>query len=91
MKKGACIVKSDRIMQETQMRLETFQQKMQQALQQKAQETGNPEEVQKEAARLQSDALRIRKEQESKLEPLLSDVQKDQWKTMLGKPLDLGL
>lgn len=62
------------IIQETQKRFE--------ALQQKAQASGNPEEVQKGAAR-------IRKEQEAKVEALLTDAQKRQWKAMLGKPLKL--
>src|SRR5258707_5540095 len=34
--------------------------------------------------------MKIRKEQEGKIEALLSDAQKKQWKEMLGKPLDLG-
>jgi hypothetical protein len=33
---------------------------------------------------------KIRKEQEDRLEALLSDAQKKHWKEMLGKPLDLG-
>jgi hypothetical protein len=34
--------------------------------------------------------MKIRKEQEGKIEALLSDAQKKQWKEMLGKPLNLG-
>jgi len=34
--------------------------------------------------------LKIRKEHEGRIEALLSDAQKEQWKEMLGKPLDLG-
>jgi hypothetical protein len=34
--------------------------------------------------------LKIRKEHEGRIESLLSDAQKKQWKEMLGKPLDLG-
>ena len=34
--------------------------------------------------------MKIRKEHELKLEDLLTDEQKKQWKEMLGKPLDLG-
>ena len=79
-----------RIVQETQKLLETFQQKAQEAIQKKAQETGNPEEVQKEAAKFQKEAAKIRKEQEAKIEALLSDAQKEQWKAMLGKPLNLS-
>jgi hypothetical protein len=33
---------------------------------------------------------KIRKEQEDRIEALLTDAQKKQWKEMLGKPLDLG-
>jgi hypothetical protein len=78
-----------RIMEETQKRLQEFQQKAQEKIQQTAQATGNPEEVQKEAAKLQQEAAKIRKEQEAKIEALLSDAQKEQWKAMLGKPLAL--
>ncbi len=34
--------------------------------------------------------MKIRKEHEGRIEALLSDAQKKQWKEMLGKPLDLG-
>ena len=34
--------------------------------------------------------MQLRKNQEGKLEALLSDAQRKQWKEMLGKPLDLG-
>jgi hypothetical protein len=33
--------------------------------------------------------LKIRKEHEGKIEALLTDSQKQQWKELLGKPLDL--
>ena len=33
--------------------------------------------------------MKIRKEHEGKIEALLTDAQKKQWKEMLGKPLDL--
>ena len=79
-----------RIMEETQKRLQAFQQKAQEKIQQTAQATGDLEEVQKEAAKLQREAAKIRKEQEAKIEALLSDAQKEQWKAMLGKPLDLN-
>jgi hypothetical protein len=62
------------LVQETQQRFE--------ALQQKAQSSGNPAEMQHEAAG-------IRKEQETKIAALLTDAQKKQWKAMLGKPLAL--
>ena len=61
-------------MQETHKRFER--------LQQKAQSSGNPVEIQKEAAK-------IHKEQETKIEALLTDAQKDQWKAMIGKLLKL--
>ena len=35
------------------------------------------------------EAARIRKEQEAKIEALLTEPQKQQWKMMLGKPLKL--
>jgi hypothetical protein len=62
------------VIQETQKRFE--------ALQRKAQMTGKPEEVQREASA-------IRKEQEGKIEALLTDAQRQQWKQTLGKPLAL--
>jgi hypothetical protein len=34
--------------------------------------------------------MKIRKEHEDRIEALLSDAQKKQWKEMLGKPLDPG-
>jgi hypothetical protein len=34
--------------------------------------------------------MQIRKEHEGKLEALLTEAQKKQWKEMLGKPLDLN-
>ena len=34
-------------------------------------------------------AMKIRKEHEGKIEALLTDAQKKQWKEMLGKPFDL--
>jgi hypothetical protein len=49
----------------------------------KAQKGGNPEEIGPKIRK-------IRKEQEERIEALLSDAQKKQWKTMLGQPLDLG-
>ena len=48
-----------------------------------AQTTGKPEEIRPKV-------MKIRKEHELKLEDLLTDAQKKQWKEMLGKPLDLG-
>jgi hypothetical protein len=33
--------------------------------------------------------MKIRKEHEGRIEALLSEAQKKQWKEMLGKPLDL--
>jgi hypothetical protein len=48
-----------------------------------AQKGGNPQEIGPKIRK-------IRKEQEERIEALLSDTQKKQWKEMLGKPLDLG-
>ena len=48
-----------------------------------AQKGGNPQEIGPKSRK-------IRKEHEDRIEALLSDAQKKQWKKMLGKPLDLG-
>ena len=48
-----------------------------------AQEGGDPQEIGPKI-------MKLRKEQEGKLEALLTDAQKKQWKEMLGKPFDLG-
>jgi hypothetical protein len=50
---------------------------------QKAQSGGNPQEIGPKV-------MKIRKEHEGKIEAILSDAQKKQWKNMLGKPFDLG-
>jgi hypothetical protein len=34
--------------------------------------------------------MKLRQEHEGKIEAILSDAQKNQWKEPLGKPLDLG-
>ncbi len=47
-----------------------------------AQKGGNPQEIGPKIRK-------IRKEQEDRIEALLSDAQKKQWKEMLGKPLNL--
>ena len=47
-----------------------------------AQSGGDPQEIRPKA-------MKIRKEHEGKIEALLTDAQKKQWKEMLGKPLDL--
>ncbi|SIO31517.1 hypothetical protein SAMN05444166_3723 [Singulisphaera sp. GP187] len=47
-----------------------------------AQSGGDPEEIRPKV-------MKIRKEQEGKIEALLTDAQKKQWKEMLGKPLAL--
>jgi hypothetical protein len=44
---------------------------------------GNPEEIRPKV-------MKIRKEYEGKVEKLLSDAQKKQWKELLGKPFDLA-
>jgi len=48
-----------------------------------AQKGGNPQEIWPKIRK-------IRKEQEERIEALLSEAQKKQWQEMLGKPLDLG-
>ena len=52
-------------------------------LMKEAQKGGNPKEIGPKIRK-------IRKEQEERIEALLSDAQKKQWKEMLGKQLDLG-
>jgi hypothetical protein len=47
---------------------------------------GNPENPEE----LRSKVMKIRKEYEGKIEALLSDTQKKQWKELLGKPFNLG-
>src|SRR5262249_54541248 len=49
----------------------------------KAQEEGKPEEVRPKA-------MKVRKEHADKIDALLSEEQKKQWKELLGKPFDLG-
>ena len=61
--------------------IQEMQQRMQ-ALQQKTRTGFKPEDVQREAAA-------IRRQQEGKVEALLSPEQRRQWKEMLGKPLAL--
>ncbi len=48
-----------------------------------AESGGNPEEIRPKV-------MKIRKAHEEKIEAILSDVQKKQWKEMLGKPFDFG-
>jgi hypothetical protein len=47
-----------------------------------AQSGGDPQEIRPKA-------MKIRKEHEGKIEALLTDAQKKQWKEVLGKPLNL--
>ena len=49
-----------------------------------AQKGGNPKEIQPKV-------IKIRDDLEAKLEALLTDAQKTQWKEMLGKPMDTWL
>ena len=58
-------------------------QKKVQPLIKEAESGGKPEEIRPKM-------MKIRKEHEDKIEALLTDGQKKQWKEMLGKPLDLG-
>lgn len=63
------------IAQETQKKIEP--------LMREAQSGGNPQEI---GPKLR----KIHKEQEERIEALLSDAQKKQWMELLGKPFDLG-
>jgi hypothetical protein len=51
-------------------------------LMKKAQSGGNPQE-------LRPKVVKIRQDHRGKIEAILSDAQKKQWKTMLGKPFDV--
>ena len=44
---------------------------------------GKPEEIRPKV-------LKVRKQHEGRIEALLTDAQKKQWKELLGKPLDLS-
>jgi len=57
-------------------------QKKVQPLIKEAESGGNHEEI-------RSKVMKIKKEQEDKIEALLTDTQKQQWKELLGKPLSL--
>ena len=39
---------------------------------------------------IQPKVIKVRDDLEGKLEALLTEVQKEQWKEMLGKPMDLA-
>jgi len=58
-------------------------QKKIQPLLEEVQKTGNVKEIQPKV-------IKIRDDLEGKLEALLTDAQKKQWKEMLGKPMDLA-
>ncbi len=58
-------------------------QKLIEPLAKEAQSSGNPEEI-------RAKAMKIREDHEEKIEAILSDAQKKQWKEMLGEPFDLG-
>jgi hypothetical protein len=62
--------------------IEDMQKKIQPLIKE-AQSGGNPEEIWPKV-------MKIRKDHEGQLEALLTDVQKKQWKEMLGQPLDLA-
>ena len=49
-------------------------------------------EAQKAATRrrILPKTMKLRQEHEAKVEAILTDAQKNQWKEMLGKPFDLG-
>ena len=48
------------------------------------QKGGNPDEIRPKV-------MKLREDLQGKLEALLTDAQKKQWKEMLGKPVDLSL
>jgi hypothetical protein len=52
-------------------------------LMQEAEKGGNAEEIRRKVMKIREDDVR-------RIEALLTDAQKTQWKKMLGKPLDLG-
>jgi hypothetical protein len=58
-------------------------QKKTEPLMKEAQKGGKPEEIGPKM-------MKIRKEHEDRIEAILNDAQKKQWKEMLGKPFDLG-
>jgi len=62
--------------------MQEMQKKMEPVMKE-AQKSGKPEEIRPKM-------MKIRKEHEDRIEALLSDAQKKQWKKMLGKPFDLG-
>jgi hypothetical protein len=64
-----------RIVQEMQKKIEP--------LMKEAQSGGNPQEIRPKV-------MKIRKDHEARIEAILSDAQKQQWKKMLGKPFNLG-
>ncbi len=51
-------------------------------LMKEAQSGGNPQAI-------RSKVIQLREEHEAKMEIILSDTQRKQWKEMLGKPLDI--
>ena len=53
-------------------------------LMEEAQKGGKPDEIRPKV-------MKLRKDHEGKLEALLTDAQKKQWKEMLGKPVDLSV
>jgi hypothetical protein len=61
--------------------VQDFQKKIEPLIKE-AQSNGNPEEIRPKA-------MKIRKEHADKIEAILTDAQKMQWKEMLGKPLPL--
>lgn len=74
-----------KITDEQRMQFVTVIQDMQKTIEplvKEAQSGGNPQEVMPKV-------MKVRREHEGKIEALLSDAQKEQWKAMLGKPLAL--
>ena len=58
-------------------------QKETQLLMEELQKSGKPKEIQPKM-------IKVRDDLEGKLEALLTDAQKKQWKEMLGEPMDLA-
>jgi nucleotidyltransferase/DNA polymerase involved in DNA repair len=83
---NAAVMKELEITDKQRLQFAEVVQKMQkkiEPLMKEAQQGGNPEEI-------RPNVLKIREEHRSQIEKLLSDAQKEQWKQMLGKPLDLA-
>jgi hypothetical protein len=73
------------VTEEQRSRIMAIVQAMQEAIQpliEEAQSRGNPENV-------GAKVMQIRKAHEGQIEAILTPLQQEQWRTLLGKPLDL--